>query len=204
MTISYADLQAANKKIKMTDIKGKKYADVSERVKAFRMVYPTGKICTEMLSNESGICVFRAEVGFVNDAGEYQMVASGMAYEKEDSSYINKTSYIENCETSAVGRALGFAGFGIDAAIRSAEEMQNALLNQSTVDPGDFVPARTRVTVIDEFCARHEITRNQFGDVYKKHIMKKIETTDSINVISPDLFEKVLQEAEMFFSAQKE
>jgi hypothetical protein len=54
----------------------------------------------------------------------------GHAYEKEDSSFINKTSYIENCETSAVGRALGMAGFGIDASICSAEELQNAVLNQ--------------------------------------------------------------------------
>ena len=62
--------------------------------------------------------------------GEGNVLGVGHAYEKEDSSFINKTSYIENCETSAVGRALGMAGFGIDASICSAEELQNAVLNQ--------------------------------------------------------------------------
>ena len=57
-------------------------------------------------------------------------LGSGTAYEKEDSTFINTTSYIENCETSAVGRALGFAGFGIDVSIASAEEVGNAILNQ--------------------------------------------------------------------------
>ena len=54
----------------------------------------------------------------------------GHAYEKEDSSFINQTSFIENCETSAVGRALGMAGFGIDVSIASAEELATALMNQ--------------------------------------------------------------------------
>ena len=54
-----------------------------------------------------------------------------MAYEKEGSTFINKTSYIENCETSAWGRALGNLGIGIDTSIASAEEVQNAVLNQS-------------------------------------------------------------------------
>ena len=59
--------------------------------------------------------------------------STGYAYEKEGSTFINKTSFIENAETSAVGRALGFLGIGIDAAIASADEVQNAQLNQSIV-----------------------------------------------------------------------
>ena len=50
--------------------------------------------------------------------------------EKESTSYINKTSYIENCETSAVGRALGMAGFGIDTSVASYEEVSNAIAQQ--------------------------------------------------------------------------
>ena len=53
------------------------------------------------------------------------------AYEKEGSTFINKTSYIENCETSAVGRALGFLGIGIDGSVASADEVKTAILNQS-------------------------------------------------------------------------
>ena len=90
------------------------------------MVYPQGQILTELLSNENGTCIFKA---IVND-NEGKNLAIGTAYEKEGSSFINKTSYIEKCETSAVGRALGMAGFGIDTSIASAEEVANAMQQQ--------------------------------------------------------------------------
>lgn len=125
MAITYEELQHANSLIKTTPVKGKDYAEVPQRVKAFRSLFPEGTISTEMISNENGVCIFRATVS----NGE-TILGVGTAYEKEDSSYINKTSYIENCETSAVGRALGFSGFGIDKSIASAEEVANAILNQ--------------------------------------------------------------------------
>lgn len=128
--ISYNDIKKANESIKTTDIKGKDYAEVNQRIKAFRMVYPTGSIETEMLSNENGVCVFSAQVGYYADDGEYRTLGTGTAYEKENSTFINKTSYIENCETSAVGRALGMCGFGIDTSVASYEEVQNAINNQ--------------------------------------------------------------------------
>ena len=127
--ITFNDIQKANETIKTTDIKGKDYAEVNQRIKAFRMVYPTGVIETEMISNENGVCIFRAIVGY-KDGTEIYKLATGTAYEKENSTFINKTSYIENCETSAVGRALGMCGFGIDTSVASAEEVQNAIANQ--------------------------------------------------------------------------
>ena len=129
--ITFEDIQKANETIKTTDIKGKDYAEVNQRIKAFRMVYPQGGIPTEMISNENGICIFKASV--ITDDGK--ILATGTAYEKEGSSFINKTSYIENCETSAVGRALGMAGFGIDTSIASAEEVQNAIEQQEDMKP---------------------------------------------------------------------
>lgn len=115
--------------MKTTNIKGKEYVEVAERVKYFRQTedYKGWSIKTELISNENGICVFKAEV-LDNDG---VLKASGHAYEKENASFINKTSYIENCETSAVGRALGFLGIGIDASIASADEIQNAMENQT-------------------------------------------------------------------------
>lgn len=128
--LTYEDIAKANATIKTMDIKGKDYAEVNQRIKAFRMVFPLGFIRTEMMSNENGICVFRASVGYIDASGNPCEIGTGTAYEREDSSYINKTSYIENCETSAVGRALGMAGFGIDTSVASAEEVQNAIANQ--------------------------------------------------------------------------
>lgn len=124
--ITYEDIQKANETIITTDIKGKDYAEVNQRIKAFRMVYPQGSLLTEMLSNENGVCIFKASV-YTDDG---KLLATGTAYEKEGSTFINKTSYIENCETSALGRALGIAGFGIDTSIASADEVQNAIANQ--------------------------------------------------------------------------
>lgn len=138
-TIKFDDIQKANETIKTTDIKGKDYAEVNQRIKAFRMVYPDGVIKTEMKSNKDGICIFEANVyeyyieepsSFMSRGIKSKLLATGTAYEKENSTFINKTSYIENCETSAVGRALGMCGFGIDTSVASAEEVQNAIANQ--------------------------------------------------------------------------
>lgn len=123
--ISFEQIQNANAQIRTTNIKGKEYAEVNQRIKAFRMCYPEGFIRTQLLSVEDGVCIMRAEVG----DGE-NILGTGTAYEKETSSYINKTSYIENCETSAVGRALGMAGFGIDTSVASYEEVSNAIAQQ--------------------------------------------------------------------------
>lgn len=123
--MTFKELQDANAQIRTTNIKGKEYAEVNQRIKAFRMLFPMGYIRTELLSVQDGVCIMRAEVGI----GE-TLLGTGTAYEKETSSYINKTSFIENCETSAVGRALGMAGFGIDTSVASFEEVANAITQQ--------------------------------------------------------------------------
>ena len=131
--MDWHSLVKANAAIRTTNIKGKEYAEVNQRVKAFRTLYPEGFITTEILCREGGLCIIKATVGHYAD-GKSVILATGTAYEKEGSSQINRTSYIENCETSAVGRALGMAGFGIDTSIASADEMNNALLQQNTSD----------------------------------------------------------------------
>lgn len=128
--MDYKDIEEANKKLKTIDVKGKNYIEVNERIKAFRMLYPDGFIDTQMLSNENGVCIFKAQVGYYGEDNCINWLGVGHAYEKEGSTFINKTSYIENCETSAVGRALGMAGFGIDTSVASAEEVQNAIIQQ--------------------------------------------------------------------------
>ena len=138
MAISFDDIQNANNAIKLTDIKGKPYAKVNERVKAFRMLYPMGTIETEVLAEQGGKIVIRARV-----LDGDRLLGTGMAYEKEGSTFINKTSYIENCETSAVGRALGFAGFGIDTSIASFEEVTNAIEQQKGFEKITTVMAKS-------------------------------------------------------------
>lgn len=117
--MTFEELKKANKTIIPVEIKGKKYAEVNQRIMAFRSIFPEGFIKTEIVSLAENVVVIRAEVG--NDG---KVLGTGTAFEEQSANYINKTSYIENCETSAVGRALGMAGFGTDCAVASAEEMQ--------------------------------------------------------------------------------
>lgn len=124
--ITFEQIKEANKSIKTTKIKNKDYAEVNQRIKAFRMCYPNGSITTEILQLAEGVVTIRATVS--NEEGA--ILGTGIAQEKESSSFINETSYIENCETSAVGRALGMCGFGIDTSVASAEEVANAIHNQ--------------------------------------------------------------------------
>nr|DAF79748.1 MAG TPA: hypothetical protein [Caudoviricetes sp.] len=129
--ITYDQITSVNKQLKTTPIKGKDYVEVNQRVNAFRQLMPNGRIDTNILHLDGGICVIKATV--YDDDGN--LLASGIAEEKESSSFINKTSYVENCETSAVGRALGFLGIGIDGSICSAEELTNAINNQNNTQP---------------------------------------------------------------------
>ena len=108
-------------------IQGKDYITVNERVKEFRKLHPQGQILTQIMANADGQVMFQAKI-MVDGV----LVATGHAYEKEASTFINKTSYIENCETSAIGRALGVYGIGIDASLASAEEVVNAVNNQES------------------------------------------------------------------------
>lgn len=130
MAISFEDIARVNQGLGTVDVKGKEYVVVPQRVKAFRMLYPQGFIITDILSSDGTMVVMQAKAGYYDENGNPVTLGTGLAFEKPDSSYINKTSYIENCETSAIGRALGFLGLGIDGAICSAEELINAKLNQ--------------------------------------------------------------------------
>ena len=161
---TFEDIKKANEAIKPTDIgRGKEYVEVNQRVTAFRMVYPTGSITSEILSLENGVCVIKATCADENG----QILGTGHAYEKENSSFINKTSYIENCETSAVGRALGMAGFGIDTSICSAEELQNAVLNQEANEPVSVTQAsvmkQTLINTNSDTAAFIKMVNDKFG-----------------------------------------
>lgn len=126
--ITKEELLKVNEELKGTDIgKGKKYVLVTERVKAFRQLCPGGRISSEIISYEDGVVTIQATV--MDEEGH--VLSTGIAQEKEGSGFVNKTSFIENCETSAVGRALGFAGIGIDESMASAEEVANAILQQN-------------------------------------------------------------------------
>ena len=108
------------------NIKGKQYATVDARVAGYWGIYPEGALDTELIYDDGERCVFKATIY----DSENKVISTGHAFEVRDGSYINKTSYIENCETSAVGRALGFLGIGLNGSIASADEVKVAIDNQ--------------------------------------------------------------------------
>ena len=111
---------------------GKAYAEVGERVKAFKEKYgDSGSIITTFIQNDEQKVVSMTQC-IVNGV----ILGTGHAEEIRGSTQVNKSSALENCETSSIGRAVSFAtGFMSDGSkIASTEEIQNAMVQQSQVD----------------------------------------------------------------------
>lgn len=115
-------------KSKAIKIKGKNYVLVSDRVNFFNESYPNGFISTELVSNvESDRVVVKATV--TPDAELPARTFTGYSQAVIGDGMVNKTAALENAETSAVGRALGFMGIGVLESIASADEMHKATSN---------------------------------------------------------------------------
>ncbi|HET9986446.1 MAG TPA: hypothetical protein VFQ38_22905 [Longimicrobiales bacterium] len=99
------------------------YVEVADRVRAFHGKYPRGSIQTEMVHLEDDMVVFRASV-FRDPTDPHP--TTGWAYERRGSSPVNETRFVENCETSAVGRALANLNFA-GSRRPSREEMAKVM-----------------------------------------------------------------------------
>ncbi len=136
------DLKKMGKLPTMT-IKGKEYVMVKDRVRAFRDICPGGSLVTEIVSDDGTTVTIRATVS--DEDGK--VIATGHAQEVYNATQINRTSALENCETSAIGRALGLCGIGIDDNFASANEMTQALGQQAA---GEKHPAKKAKTAVIE------------------------------------------------------
>lgn len=102
------------------------YITVAERIEKFYERYPEGRIITHIVEHdaERGFILMRAEI--YRSADDAHPSATGHAYEMKSEGYVQRTSYIEVCETSTVGRALAMAGFEVKRGIASREEMEKS------------------------------------------------------------------------------
>ena len=128
--------------MKSIKIHGKDYVLVNSRIKEFRTnpkynewgmkTIKTLDEWFESTNQKTGEIIQdnRVEYKCIITNASGKRISDGDARELKSSSYINQTSHIENCQTSAIGRALGFLGIGIDTSIASAEEVQTAVNNQ--------------------------------------------------------------------------
>lgn len=130
-------------KFRTINIKGKEYVMVSDKLAYFRNneEYKGWSIETEFIDLTPEHCCVRAVIR--NTDG--RIIATGHAHETKQSTMINKTSYVENCETSAIGRALTICGIAIeDFSIASAEDVTNALQKQEFIqasEQAEFIQA---------------------------------------------------------------
>lgn len=129
-------------KFKTTNIRGKQYVEVNQRIKFLRQedALKNYSILTDFPMLDSDMCVCKCTIA----TPEGKVIATGHAHEERGSSNINKTSYVENCETSAVGRALAMLGIGIDSSIASANEVSDAIAKQNDSPAPKKAPAKSK------------------------------------------------------------
>ena len=120
--------------IKTISIRGKQYVTVAERLRQLHLSVsndmPGPSIDTKIVYAEGGIYIVKATV--IPDITQPECFFTGHAKEDESKGQVNGTSALENCETSAIGRALGNAGYGSADSIASANEVMNAMHQQNS------------------------------------------------------------------------
>jgi hypothetical protein len=108
------------------------YETVEDRLVRFWAEHgPGARVETAMMSYDGDSCIFRAEIYFKNS--ETAPTATGYAHEIRSDRGVNATSFVENCETSAIGRALANCGYATHGKRPSREEM-------SKVSRAEFIP----------------------------------------------------------------
>lgn len=135
----------ATEKLETILIGKKRYVTVNTRLKAFRSDarFEGFTLVTKVHELTPDACTMEAQIFDKND----RMVANGFAHEVRNAkeSMVNSTSYVENCETSAWGRALGNLGIGVDESICSAQELLYALQAQEQTKPQQAPKPQTPV-----------------------------------------------------------
>jgi len=97
------------------------YETVETRLEKYWAANPNGRLHTELVTHEDKQFIFRAEI--YRDAADPHPWATGFAEELVTDRGVNQTSALENCETSAIGRALANAGYATKGKRPSREEM---------------------------------------------------------------------------------
>lgn len=182
------DRNDLNKRLKRTNIKGRDYIEVNQRILAFWELYPNGRILTEKLSDDGKRCDFKASA-YDGD----NLLATGHAFEFQGAGLVNKTSYVENAETSAIGRALGVLGIGITESIASADEVQSAIAHQERNEEPDPNPELHEAQQIlleaeRKYCKARGI--EDWGAFHRETVMKREDyanETDTLKAIALEI-----------------
>ena len=172
--LGYLDIERYDKKAGRKV--NKHYVLVTSRVQAFRKICPSGTIDTSIEHIDDERVIMNAKIS--DEKGH--LLASGTAEEVKGSSQINNTSYVENCETSAVGRALGMLGIGSEENMASAEEMATALMNKIELPGGK--------KALGTYCSEHALSMPEVCERY--NINKTAKKSDWYTVLAKVMAEQ--------------
>ena len=167
--MDWKDIEKVNTEIKTTNLKGKEYAEVKERVIAYRKLFPMGIINTNISFTDNYVL---CEATATNNEGT--VLSKGHARE-----ILNKAFALENCETSAIGRCLGFMGLGINTAIASKEDMEQ-VDSPSGVFDEPVNPSMGLKDLADEFLKLYTIEEQ--ARVLNNHKVTKAEDIGAVNL----------------------
>lgn len=151
------------------NIHGKEYKTVAARVQEFREKNgETYNIVTEIVNADDQRVVMKASITFHEpQTGLVQIMATGHAEEVRTSSQINRTSALENAETSAIGRAL--AAFGLAGTeYASADEVAQAITQQRAPAPKSQPASRYEPGPVTNDAQPSKEVIDQVMDVFNK------------------------------------
>lgn len=178
------------------------YVTVAERIEQFYKQFPEGRILTNILENdrESGFVLIRAEV--YRNSDDTMPAATGHAYEIKGEGFVNRTSHIEVCETSAVGRALALLGFEVRRGIASREEMEKTTRAAATGGTKTRTAAAPAATTQPAADARQTNLDAQIKQAWKDAgyepekltptLNKRFKVEDGLSGLTTEMKEQVL------------
>ena len=182
------------------DIKGKKYSEVHTRVQAFREAYgEDGKILTSIHVADEERVLAETTIHVIVD-GTWRKIANDFAEEYRGVGMVNKTSALENCITSSIGRALSACGLS-GGNYASFEEVDHAMNGKAESKPvkkkakkeskelnklsdADEITTAEQAKLFAEgfikYSVFHDSNIESFTDWYKKNLgsIKKMEEVD--------------------------
>jgi hypothetical protein len=138
------------------------YEPVENRIAAFWADNPSGRILTSLAHYDADFAVIQAEI-YRNNEDE-RPVASGYAEEKRGAGNVNRTSHVENCETSAIGRALANMGYATKGKRPSREEMAKGA-ESPLPEPG--IP-KNAWKAVEKQCKARNVDILAFNDLVKE------------------------------------
>ena len=171
------------RKIKTTKIGQKDYVDVSERVIAFWELHPKWSLRSEIhhFNEDTGTVLIHSWV--TDETGKIRSDGHAYEFQADKKSRVNMTSFVENCETSALGRALGIKGLGTEYGIASANEVRNAKEKEAEMKALQLKNYQEKADEVDPPTGGEQKIPMEVGDS---------EPTSGLEVIK-DIVEKVVK-----------